>query len=224
MVGSEVSSETAAVLRELEQKSEASIPVLFRDILLTVQNSRSSAYGRLTSALRAYSSGQVEDGKNYELVCANVTEDLKVASESVIALRAMLAKRRDEGNTASPKLQVDEAVNLIDRLQSVEERKMIAVVSVHALKRSRVAGRSDAEAVLAAVERESNPTKMGSNDNDLENENDAEEHDESDHETFEDKVARHYKKLNAIDEELGEIGEEIREIAFSEEDDEIENR
>jgi hypothetical protein len=187
-----MSAEPSAPLEALHRLSDtASAPALLSAVLLPVQSMRSAAYGRLNVALRHRADGGREDGMDgYSLACANCTEDLKLASEAADALRRVLELRgRNRG--------AREAKSIVARVQVAEESKMLALVSVHALKRSREKG---GDRVLEAIREQA-----GASDAD---------HDE----TYEAKIVRFSKNLAALDELIYEIIEEAREMIAEEEE------
>jgi hypothetical protein len=177
-------------MKALEEHSEtATAAGLLAAVLLPVQASRSAAYGRLNSALRACSEGGREDGMDgYALACANCTEDLKLASEAADALHSVLQLRgKDKG--------AREAASIVGRVQSAEEGKMVALVSVHALKRSRG---KDNERVLGAIRVQEGET------------------DRAYGESYEEKVVRFSKRLASVDELIADLVEEAREMIADE--------
>ena len=184
-MGHAVPSEVDAQSARITSLATAAPAALLKEGLLPLQASRSAAYGRLNDALRAW---LASPGSNYALVCANCTEDFKLASEGVLELRSVCAER------ALGEAEFAPLVALIDRLQALEERKMAAVVSVHAVKRSRKEGGD--EAVLRALG------------------------DDGSRGGVEDRIIKYSQTLRKIDEDIAEVMEEVREIVFDAEEEE----
>lgn len=124
-------SETELVEREARPRDGESVAQSLQRSLLFLQNRRGIAYARLNNALRATvrPTGNINQ---YRIVCANVTEDLKLVSEGVIALRQALWR----DNLPDSK----NAVKWLDKLQEFEEQKLITFVSLHTVQRSKDAG------------------------------------------------------------------------------------
>lgn len=119
--------------------------MLLKRCMPRIQTKRAQAYNRLETALKRsqpshtpqtahaappdYSNtGQTD----YASVCANVTEDLKLCSEAVIELRAVVSG----GEGIAERTEVSMVVSWLDQLQAFEERKLVATVSKHVLLRS----------------------------------------------------------------------------------------
>ena len=154
-------------------------------VLPELQSRRALAYGRVGKALRAHSAGTPNktDGE-YAFVCAHVTEDLKLASEGVMALRASLIPLRLP--------HAARAVAWIDSLQDLEERKLVATVSYHTLKRT---PKKDFPLPIAHSSKECDKQ-----------------------ETMEMKISRFAKELNSIDIEIRELFDEINEFIAEEQE------
>lgn len=125
-------SETAAVLAKIAYLSDEPAWKLLEEVLLPLHDLRVGAYARLNDALRRSASNAAAKSvlaDEYPTVCANCTEDFKVASEGIIGLRDVLQTRKHEDG-------MTDVVAVLDRLQAMEEQKLVLVVSLHALKRS----------------------------------------------------------------------------------------
>lgn len=175
-------SESGAQAARLAGLAHAPLWRVLRDGLLPLQEARSSAYGRLNGALRAFTADPAS--VDYAAVCSNCTEDLKLASEGVLALQAACRTRGGGGGGAG----FGEVADACGALQMLEEQKMVAVVSVHAIKRSKKVG--GMEGVLETLGREGGDGEPGDGER---------------RETFDEKVVRFSKRLADIDEEIAEI-------------------
>lgn len=190
-------SESDSQAAQLAGLAYAPLWRVLRDGLLPLQAARSAAYGRLNGALRAFTADPAS--VDYPSVCSNCTEDLKLASEGVLALQGVCRRRTGGAGGA----EFGETATVCERLQLLEEQKMIAMVSVHAIKRSKKVG--GMEGVLETLEREG-----GTGDGEGEGKS---------LETLDDKVVRFSKRLVGIDEEIDEIVMGWREVALEAEDD-----
>lgn len=151
----EYPSETKLAQNFAHPRPSESLPYLLHRCVIQVQQTRASAYARLYSALRrsrhpqysrpqqplALSSQPIiphadHPPQDYRVVCANVTEDLKLASEAVIELRAVIGAWATNDAPPASDTDVATAVRWIDTLQHLEEKKLVATVSLHALQRS----------------------------------------------------------------------------------------
>ncbi len=167
-------NETARVESESRPRQGESVAQTLRRSLLQLDSRRGAAYGRLNQALR----GATKPGappNHFQVVCANVTEELKLVSEGVMALRTSLVEQK------LPHWQT--GVKWIDMLQDLEEKKLVAFVSLHALHRSKDAGK-----LLAR------PDSTSSS------------------ETLQTKISRYAKELDEIDTEIRDLLQEVREF------------
>lgn len=196
-----MSSETAVVLAKIAYLSGDSPWKLLDQVLIPLLELRARAYARLNDALRqstiVLKSGarqssstthgsensseqsmqqQEEQLDDYPVICANCTEDFKVASEGVLAIREVLEKRNGQ-------FGVKQLINLLDRLQSLEQEKLVTVASLHALKRS------------AAVNTTANVHQLS-----------------GDNQSVEQKLVTLSKKLQSVDTDLTDIYDEVREF------------
>lgn len=125
------------------------LPVLLHRCIPRIQNVRAKAYGRLNAALRRTTQGSdslggrepgmpdlVQPATDYRTICANVTEDLKLASEAVIELRAVVQAWLQRASSILPDSEISTVLQWLDALQDLEEKKLVATVSLHALQRS----------------------------------------------------------------------------------------
>lgn len=152
-------SETKLAQNFAHPRPSESLPSLLHRCITHVQQIRASAYTRLHNALRRslnlpqlHSKQQQHPlprhnqqpfiphadppPQDYHTVCANVTEDLKLASEAVIELRAVVDAWPASGVPPVSPVDVTTAVRWIDMLQQLEEKKLVATVSLHAMQRS----------------------------------------------------------------------------------------
>lgn len=189
-------SESEALAARLASLTYAPLWRILRDGLLPMQFSRSAAYGRLNAALRDFTADPAS--VDYPAVCSNCTEDLKLASEGVLALEGV-CRRRGGGEKGAAFREVAETC---ERLQGLEEQKMVAVVSVHAIKRSRKVGGMDG--VLETLGKEGGDVDVGY---------------EESRETLDAKVVRYSKRLAGLDEEIAEMVMAWREIVLEAEED-----
>jgi DNA repair REX1-B len=183
-----MSAETAKLVERIASLSGEPLSRHLRVVLLAVQQSRADAYARLNKALRASAANNTAPGDAgggrgrtdaYAETCANVTEDLKVASEAVLALREHVVQRKDR--------EADAVVALLDRLQALEEEKILAFVSLHALKRSIAAG-------VVVVGDDSNSSSA------------------SQQERYSADVVRFSKNLANVDQQIADVMDEAREL------------
>lgn len=177
-----VLSEIEAQASRLEALAYAPSSRILRDGLLPLQSSRAGAYGRLNAALRAFLSGECAP-EDYPIVCANCAEDLKLAGEGVVYLERVCRRRSGK--------EFDGIADACVRLQALEERKMVAIVSVHAIKRSRKVGGKDG--LLDAFDKVEDGVVK---------------------ETLDVKIVRFSKQLAEIDAEIGEIVEDWRDAGL----------
>jgi hypothetical protein len=192
------STEVGAQAARLAKLFYAPLHRILRDGLLPVQASRSAAYGRLNAALREFTAEPASI--DYQAVCSNCTEDLKLASEGVLALQSVCARRAGRKGTDA----FVEVAAACGRLQALEEQKMVAVVSIHAIKRSKKVGRTSG--VFDALGRSG-----------LEGvQRDGDERPE----TLDEKVVRFSKRLAGIDQDIAEIVMAWREVVLECEEDE----
>lgn len=147
-------SETELARDFVQPRDGEHLPGLLHRCIPRIQNSRAKAYARLNAALRR-SSLPIQQADllhapslgvpplapavtDYRTICANVTEDLKVASEAVIELRAVVNAWSERVNNRMPEREISTALRWLDALQDLEEKKLIATVSLHALQRSAI--------------------------------------------------------------------------------------
>lgn len=84
---------------------------------------------------------------NYEMVCSTVQRELSEASDKEADIRSAIHSGKEEGTQC--------ALNWIDKLMDLEKKQLIALVSLHALQRSKEAN--------VAGDDESDASKMESN-------------------------------------------------------------
>ena len=147
-------SETELARTFVRARAGEPLPDLLQRALERVQSVRAAAYTRLRRALRrtsAASGAGAPSPPDYATICAHVTEDLKLASEAVMELRGVVAAWPTRDGAAAAR-EVRAAVQWLDALQSLEERKLVATVSFHALQRS-AAQHADAQDAGARRER-----------------------------------------------------------------------
>ncbi|CAN8074698.1 unnamed protein product [Agarophyton chilense] len=130
--------------------------------------------------------------KEYPVVCAHVTEDLKLCSEAIMKLRDLLSnyKRMKEPLCDTPESEISTAVKWLDTLQDLEEQKLLCTVSVHAISRSS-AQRKKSQAQVALS---SSSSLYASNDPEVKQ-----------------KLANYAKQLNSIDTDINSLTQEIME-------------
>lgn len=145
-------SETELARDFVQPRDGEHLPGLLHRCIPRIQKSRAKAYARLNAALRR-SPPPVQQADSlqaqslgvphlapavtdYRTICANVTEDLKLASEAVIELRAVVNAWSERFCNQTSEVEVATALKWLDALQDLEEKKLIATVSLHALQRS----------------------------------------------------------------------------------------
>ncbi|PXF47525.1 hypothetical protein BWQ96_02669 [Gracilariopsis chorda] len=178
-----------------------------------VQTKRAQAYNRLNTALlesnkprnaadQPHTQSRPKDPfevfdpsssqpKDYPVVCAHVTEDLKLCSEAIIKLRALLAECKELAKPISgtPESEVRNAIKWLDTLQDLEEKKLVCTVSVHAISRSNAATKRR-KPVSAST-----PSTLFSSDNP----------------EVKQQLAAYAKQLNGIDTDINSLLQEVME-------------
>ncbi|KAI0567225.1 hypothetical protein FGB62_4g044 [Gracilaria domingensis] len=130
--------------------------------------------------------------KEYPIVCAHVTEDLKLCSEAIMRLRDFLSdyKNMKEPLCDAPESEVSTALKWLDTLQDLEEKKLICTVSVHAISRSNAEQRRSQLRTAPA----SSTSMFASNNPEVKQ-----------------KLAAYAKQLNKIDTDINFLMQEIME-------------
>lgn len=136
----------------VQPRDAETLPGLLKRCIPHIQHVRAKAYGRLNVALRRtiipdpnLASTRAHDPSvphlappvtDYPSICANVTEDLKLASEAVMELHEVVRSWSQRQSNTLPHSEISTASRWLDTLQNLEEKKLVATVSLHALQRS----------------------------------------------------------------------------------------
>ncbi len=125
-------TETEEIEAESRPREGETVAQSLNRALLSLHARRGAAYGRLRRALKDSISAPAATLRQLQSEVCNVTEDLKLVSEGVAALR----KGIYYDNLPNSK----QALKWLDRIQKLEDRKLIAFTSLSAIQRSRAAG------------------------------------------------------------------------------------
>lgn len=197
-------TESDATRSFVQPQPSETLAHLLQRCLPRVQTKRARAYNNLNAALRPNVANRqtldpspsprhnpfsafdhLPQSNDYRIICANVTEDLKLCSEAVMELRTVLVNFNHHSTSIrhSSPADIQAAINWLDTLQDLEEKKLVATVSVHALTRS------------------INPAlRAGQNTRDM------------DPAEVNNKIVMHSRQLNNTHESINELLQEVREF------------